>query len=320
MRHKTMPQSPPNRGGFTLREVLVVVAVLSVLMAILVPAVLYARESSRRTTCANKVKQIGTALSSYESSHKAFPAASKAGFGPLVQLLPFLEQSALYDRIEFVLPQPDGAEWNRIEKMLAEHRPSVFVCPSESNVTHHTHAASPSYVANGGTSFADFAGNLPMNARPDNGAYSFGLDVRLTTSAFTDGLSNTAFYSEATFDDVVYLTYPRPETAAQWNQNLSVCRNAVALRLKKRKWNHANCWYRPELGASAYVHADSPNSNSCSFGGRTPYSAYSASSQHRNGVHVLFGDGRLEFVSDSIDLRVWRAIGTRNGAEGVTFD
>ncbi len=62
-------------SGFTLIEVLVVIAIVGVLIAMLVPAVQAARESARRTRCTNHFKQIGLALLNYESAHRVFPPA-----------------------------------------------------------------------------------------------------------------------------------------------------------------------------------------------------------------------------------------------------
>jgi prepilin-type N-terminal cleavage/methylation domain-containing protein/prepilin-type processing-associated H-X9-DG protein len=115
------------RPGFTLIELLVVIGIISVLIALLVPAVQSARESGRRTACLNNIRQLATAVLSYESTNGCFPpaivgsgicttngtgAASPAtqpamsvvscvaNMSGMVYLLPHLEQTALFDQAD----------------------------------------------------------------------------------------------------------------------------------------------------------------------------------------------------------------------------
>src|SRR5438067_2278545 len=90
------------RLGFTLVELLVVVAIIGVLVALLLPAVQSARESSRRMACSNNIKQLGLALQNYHDNFLKFPCGSLADaphYGPssLVYLLPFIEQQNMFD-------------------------------------------------------------------------------------------------------------------------------------------------------------------------------------------------------------------------------
>src|SRR5262245_1948151 len=108
------PPAPRNPRGFTLIELLVVIAIIGVLIALLLPAVQQAREAARRIQCTNNLKQIGLALSNYESAYSAFPPGmyrgvrnSTAGCGTTQRytmfgfILPFMEQSAVMASINF---------------------------------------------------------------------------------------------------------------------------------------------------------------------------------------------------------------------------
>jgi prepilin-type N-terminal cleavage/methylation domain-containing protein len=99
--------------GFTLVELLVVIAIIGILVALLLPAIQAARESARRTQCLSNIKQIGVALHNYHSAEKSFPpgmrwekpsfAAGSTKFERnwIIDLLPYLEQQAIYDAFDF---------------------------------------------------------------------------------------------------------------------------------------------------------------------------------------------------------------------------
>lgn len=102
--------APPRRPALTLVELLVVVSIISVLIGLLIPAVQMARESSRRTACANNLRQLGVAAKLHADAQGFFPTGGwgpewvgdpDAGFGPkqpggwLYNVLPYLEQQSL---------------------------------------------------------------------------------------------------------------------------------------------------------------------------------------------------------------------------------
>lgn len=100
------------RRGFTLIELLVVIAIIGLLIAILLPAIHAARESNRRLTCTNNLRNLGLAMLNYEASFQVFPAM-RAGTGRsdeltggnfyrrsgYIALLPYLELDILYQKI-----------------------------------------------------------------------------------------------------------------------------------------------------------------------------------------------------------------------------
>lgn len=114
--------------GFSLVELLVVMAIIGTLIAVLLPAVQSARESARRTQCGSNLRQIGLAAQLYDSVKRRLPGSHDADdpfIGAFVPLLPFLEEGALLERFDVTKQLAD-----EINKPFRETRIEVFVCPS----------------------------------------------------------------------------------------------------------------------------------------------------------------------------------------------
>ena len=125
------PQNPVDRRAFTLVELLVVILIISVLAALLLPAIRSARESARLSQCGNNMRQLGLALEQYHLRLKAFPVDGKNGYGVLTFLLPFLEEENLFDQLR---PRRSPAATGATPyKEAGGTRLEMFLCPSASS-------------------------------------------------------------------------------------------------------------------------------------------------------------------------------------------
>jgi len=181
------------RGGMTLVELLVVVAVVAGLVALLLPGVQAAREAARRTVCSNNLRTIGCGLHGHLLAHGAFPVGClewKPGRGGRkrclawsCRILPWLEQESLADRLDLELPYDDPANAEAAATPLA-----VFVCPS----------ADRAGASVGGFGRSDYGGIAGERIASPNSPMKGPLvhDRRYAVREIPDGLSKTLFVGE----------------------------------------------------------------------------------------------------------------------------
>ena len=113
------------RRGLTLIELVVVIAVLTILAALLLPAVQFAREAAARITCANQMRQLALATHLYHDTHQRLPFThSDTALGWGVRVLPWIEQGSLFETfdVEAAVDSPKNTD-------AAARRPRWFVCP-----------------------------------------------------------------------------------------------------------------------------------------------------------------------------------------------
>lgn len=333
------------RAGFTLIEILVVILITSVLMALLLPAVQSARETAHRAQCANNLKQIGLALHAYHASHGSFPADvvdySKIPFtppnalylrsiSPLVRLLPYLDQQALYQSINI---EAETRPKHPVNGVLETSYPmnttaihtgvATFLCPSD-----EYESAAPS-----GTNYRGNRGIGPWFTveaeTPDSGNGFYAFPKPSTLSFFLDGTAHTVAYSErllgvqtedrvlerelGDMSDVLPSSFLKPADFA-----LSVCR--IAATRKSPKFHQAGMtWFFNHMDFTAYCHAQEPNGpipDAISLNDRRG-GIVTARSAHPSGVNAVMADGSVRFITNSATRQVWRGLGTRNGRELV---
>lgn len=340
----------PRRSAFTLIELLVVIAIIAVLIALLLPAVQAAREAARRAQCINNLKQIGLATHNYLSTFQVLPfgkggnyvasvpgAKAYARWSANSQLLMFLEQGNLFNSINFNLPPETPGMAGAVPFMPAYQNPNrenatasrtqlaTFLCPSDIPPIDGWPGAN-NYLGNQYSFACDLSETNASTTAPaelPRGVFYFASAV--TIAAITDGLSNTAFYSEKLKGNGTpnpktdSLIFPNQVTA---DDTYQACQNLppTALPLTSRQ---GMSWVMGEMCCSVYNHVAPPNARSCAAPGFSGSMANMAmqvppSSNHPGGVNVLFGDGSVRYLKSTVNLLSWRAIGTRNGGETVS--
>jgi prepilin-type N-terminal cleavage/methylation domain-containing protein/prepilin-type processing-associated H-X9-DG protein len=341
--------------GFTLIEMLVVIAIIGVLAALLLPAVQMAREAARRVRCTNNLKQLGLASANYESAYSIIPmfepswsTTSENGlFSGFARLLPFLEQDGLYNEVNFSLPGSDvpaaGGDVAVLEnRTAAQMKLTVFLCPSDGqpnrrvpDMGDNSYCANygvPQIVVNHVNGYASVAFIPPPSAPA---GFFRNQSAVVKNKSFVDGFSKTAAFSERLMNPGavlprldprrLYYELVRPASQADWKLPIlaDICHAAAA-----------TVDYSDRLGGS-WLSGDArfgnmftvlmtPNSKSCSdvssAGGFGLYFAsgdtgVTPSSNHPGGVNVAMADGSVQWIGDSIDRQAWWAMGTRDGGE-----
>ncbi|MFI5455657.1 MAG: DUF1559 domain-containing protein [Isosphaerales bacterium] len=342
------------RPAFTLIELLVVIAIIAVLIALLLPAVQAAREAARRTQCVNNLKQIGLAMHNYITAVGVLPpgrfnshiAGHGNCWGTYSQLLPQLEQTALFNAFNFNLP-PDTDTLAVSNSTGFQAFLNTLICPSDSP---------PELITVSGVQFATHNYNLnvgsgypvvqlpapPLTGSPNG---PFFENSRVGPENFTDGLSNTTTATE-TVRSTASSTYANDPlggflvtgnnstTGPPLNSDADYASLCLSLPRTTTQFQATRGvrWHYGAPGHSMYNHLRAPNDKQPDCRGGLPHSTRSdplwswlslniaARSKHPGGVNSLMADGHVQFIKDSINVLVWQGLGSRNGGEVISAD
>jgi prepilin-type N-terminal cleavage/methylation domain-containing protein/prepilin-type processing-associated H-X9-DG protein len=335
--------------AFTLVELLVVIAIIGVLVGLLLPAIQAARESARRVSCTNNLKNLGIAILNFHDSHKKLPTSNRAAgatnaprYAWSTLMLPYFEEQNTYDLYDFQSnwSKPTAANDKVLPnfKVVGQRLP-VFECASTPDPDDRLDGDSqwwtqglPNWMGSRCAAPTDYAPISQVEQRlvdtglVDDVPDQTGMLLRNTVASLrhvTDGTSKTIMLAESA---------GRPRVFR---------RGAQIGDLPDHRVNGGG-WSRPasEFGLDGSTTAGkcpgpiainningedlydvtggSPNSQ-----GSFPYTFYGSNGTsetyafHPGGANILFGDGSVHLLNEDIEIRVYARMVTRKGNEVV---
>jgi prepilin-type N-terminal cleavage/methylation domain-containing protein len=294
------------RSAFTLVELLVVIAIIGILVALLLPAIQAAREAARRSQCGNNLKQVGVALQNYHDTFKLLPPGGFSGgnrLGWTVLILPFMELQTLHDLVDF--NANTGSGWDVAGALVQTEKVNGYICPSAVRGKQFENGSTTLYT----THYYGILG--PKGTNPATGAaygWDNGTDGTITLSGHggfatqgvlvrkialgfadvLDGTSNTFLVGESSFSRT--LAGSDNDAYRLWTRGCNTNTSGVSKNILD--------------GINVREYNGSTDFNDISFG-----------SEHPGGCLFVFCDAATSFISQDVDLVVYKATASRDGKE-----
>jgi prepilin-type N-terminal cleavage/methylation domain-containing protein/prepilin-type processing-associated H-X9-DG protein len=319
------------RRGFTLIELLVVIAIIAVLIALLLPAVQAAREAARRSSCVNNMKQLGLAMQNYHDTIGTFPIGAM-GVRSLISggkypdgtpvgnarrtwaamLLPYIEQGTIANSYNYQIIFNDARNTTAELALIG-----VYSCPSDPNlgsIEQSPGRRQGNYCVNWGS--ISWYQDMSSTYNPLKGVYPpgstqpvyfrgapFTMDKSYGIQNLTDGTSNTLLMAEVRIGaDISGGT--QDHRGDIWNDDYQ-CAQFTA-------YTPPNSPFPDYLSADCnYPYGSNPPCTT-----KTPYFS-AARSYHPGGVNAVMADGHVQFFKNSVNIDVWRALASSQGAEVI---
>jgi prepilin-type N-terminal cleavage/methylation domain-containing protein/prepilin-type processing-associated H-X9-DG protein len=291
-------QSVSSRHGFTLVELLAVIAIIGVLVALLLPAMQAAREAARKAQCANNLRQIARALHAYHDGRRSFPPSTvvdkyyRGWWSWTARILPELDERPLYERLD--LREDVWANCHKV-KPYTSQRLAVLVCPSDPNggQVHESDDECPGGEGFALTNYFGCRGTTRPNPEADgfspldlahDGVFP-GVNRTARLAQIVDGASKTILVGERPADPALLLGW--------WAAGVGIDERGLGDQVL-------------DLSEGFYSEDHTAESRLFRYW-----------SHHPSGAQFAMCDGSVRFLAYSIDEPTFRALGSRNGGEIV---
>ena len=309
--------------GFTLVELLVIIAIIGTLIALLLPAVQASRESVRRISCGNNLHQIGLAFQCFHEANGCFPVGTALkGYpdgtspsaiparllstgpyrpGVFAMILPHLDQDALYQSLRMDLAIDED-----VNVALGKTMIPTYICPSSNHIyglqkaPHSLPLADPSMqfavIDYNGMNGANqlFPGAPGAGQLQDHGGFAERQQLRIAN--FVDGASETIHVVET-------------------------------VNFGRGLWTHGRPHYNQAASAVNSLDGYNAPNSVCPDGSNLPVTnrgpgkgiagTWGISSSHPGGANTLFVDGSVHFLTNSLSAETLTALITRDGGEVI---
>ena len=336
------------RTAFTLVELLVVIAIIGILVGLLLPAVQAARESARMATCANNISQLSKGCLNYESARRVLPPAfTDAGFvtpadvylantgtiGPsamtapwTVRILPFMDDLSRYNKFNQTAGSFDGAygSYPVTNRALAYTPNSAFQCPSHVRSLPTTPNTDYFGVSGGGLATAPPAGKKPSNGYQwctgfygNQNFFSNGAIIvngSLSAKDITDGTSKQFMLAETRYQFTL-------ESEQAWA--IATAGSFWVDRISRPSWagtSRGGTFTGPHsttgaavngINSSDFIDTSAAPPSGCGTTTCSGEMSKTFGSEHPGGCNIAFADGSVQFVTQTIDINLYRQLGSR---------